>query len=60
MYVCMYVCIYTHIHISVVPRVFLGIPVYISNVYFSETKGTPSWLGAMPEKFLEFGASRLA
>ena len=51
MYVCMYVSIYLYIyvyayiyvyiytHISVVTRVFLDIPVHISNVYFSKSKG---------------------
>ena len=35
--ICLYICIY--IHISVVTRVFLDIPVHISNVYFSKSKG---------------------
>ena len=34
-----YIYIYIYIYINVVPRVFLGIPVHISNVYSSETKG---------------------
>ena len=43
-YICVYsihacVHIYIYIYINVVPRVFLGIPVHISNVYSSETKG---------------------
>ena len=41
-YICVYsihACVHIYIYINVVPRVFLGIPVHISNVYSSETKG---------------------
>ena len=45
--------------VSVAPRASLGIPVHISNVYFSETREITSQLGAIPEKLLQFGVSRL-
>ena len=38
-YMYMLIYMYIYIHISVVTRVFLDIPVHISNVYFSKTKG---------------------
>ena len=45
---------------SVVPRVFLGIPVYIATVYLSRTEEHSPRLRALSVKFLEFRVSRLA
>ena len=45
---------------SVVPRVFLIVPVYIATVNLSETEELSSWLGVLPVKVLEFKVSRLA
>ena len=39
---------------SVVPRVILGIPVYIATVYLSGTEEPLPWFGAFSVKFLEF------
>ena len=44
---------------SVVPRIFLGIPVHLYSMYLSETDGQQLWLRAMLERFLEFRVSRL-
>ena len=41
------------------PQSFLGIPVHISTVYLSGTKGPPSWLGSLSQKVLEFIVPRL-
>ena len=45
---------------SVVPRVFLGIPVYIATVYLSGTEEPSPWWGYLSVKVLEFRVSRLA
>ena len=48
---------------SIVPRVFLGIPVHISIVYLigaEALSSSPLMLGALPEELLEFRISRLA
>lgn len=34
-------------------------PVYVSGMCLSETEGPPPWLGALSERSLEFGVSRL-
>ena len=49
-----------HEHSSVVPRVSLGIPLYIATVYLSGTEEPSLWLGALSVKYLEFQVSRLA
>ena len=49
-----------HEHSSVVPRAFMGIPLYIVTVYLSGTEEPSSWLGALSVKFLKFQVSRPA
>ena len=44
---------------SVVPRVLLGIPVYIATMYLNGTEEPSSWLGALSVIFLGFKVSRL-
>ena len=43
---------------NVVPRVLLGISVYIATVYLSETEEHSPWLRSLSVKFLEFEVSR--
>ena len=45
---------------SVIPRVFLGIAVYIATVYINGTEDHSPWLEALFVKFLELQVLRLA
>ena len=45
---------------SVIPRVFLGIAVYIATVYINGTEDHSPWMEALLVKFLELQVLRLA